>query len=68
MTTTEKLQAIRSKCERLLKHANDEPQSFKDSEVAALKSTVAAIDELLATDGANYKCADAILAAWEGLA
>lgn len=31
---------------------------------AGWRATIAAIDGLLATDGANYKCVDAIIAAW----
>lgn len=32
---------------------------------AGWKATIAAIDELLAVNGANYKCAEGIIAPWK---
>jgi hypothetical protein len=71
MTTTEHLQLIKAKCEKMIKLAEIEPQSFMESAEAGWRATVTAIDNLELiheqTDMGEYAALDAlqeIIAAW----
>lgn len=70
MTTIDNLQRIRAKCARVLAANEKEPHTLLATHVAALRSTIAAIDAYILdesnSDSRNdlSAVADAIIAAW----
>jgi hypothetical protein len=69
MTTEEHLNLIKTKCERMVRIAEIEPQSFMESAVAGWRATLAAVEALesmaaIPIDISILQLTKDILAAW----